>query len=159
MESTTRIAILFIRRNPVPISIHLPRDAFVVLDIVAKIVLIYEVMARVVGWIDIDHLDPAMIALLQELQDLEIISLDVKILGRIPDLALFLAWAECPRRRCLREAQGLSLAVPSEAVALILVVHIVPQNLAQNIEIDLPLLERLGKELPHGRKIFFGNVQ
>ena len=81
------------------------------------------------------------------------------MLCRVPVLALFLARAECPRRGRLRETQGLPLAIPSEAVAFLLVIHIVAKQLAQDIEIDLPLLERLGKELPHGRKIFFGNVQ
>lgn len=52
MEAPTRLAIFFIRRNPMPLSIDLPRDAFIVLNIIAKIVLVDKITARVVGWID-----------------------------------------------------------------------------------------------------------
>ena len=142
MESSVALAIC---PNAMPLFIHLPCDALVVFDIVAKIVLIYEVMARVVGWIDIDHLDPAMIALLQELQDFEIIALDVEMLCRVPVLALFLARAECPRRGRLRETQGLPLAIPSEAVAFLLVIHIVTKQLRRISKSICPSSNASGK--------------
>lgn len=54
---------------------------FVVLDGIAKAVVVYEIVTRIVGWVDIDHLDLAMITALQELQHLEIVAFDVDVVG------------------------------------------------------------------------------
>ena len=99
-----------------------------------------------------------MIAFLQELQDFKVVALDIEVLGRIPVLALLLARTQSAGRGRLRKAERLALAVPAEAVALFLIVHIVAQQLAQDVEIDLPLLKCFGKKLLHRRQIFLHDI-
>ena len=49
-------------------TFHLARQFEVILDVVPKIVRVHEVLASVVGRIDVDELHLARIALLEELQ-------------------------------------------------------------------------------------------
>ena len=56
---------------------------------IGKIVRINEVVAGVVGRIDIDHLHLPVVGSLQELQHLQIVALNVQILGGIPVYAFF----------------------------------------------------------------------
>ena len=135
--------------------VDLPCNTLIVRNIIAKIVLVDEIFSRVVGRIDIYHFHLAMIALLQEFQDFEVVALDIEVLGRIPILALLLARAQRAGRGRLREAERLALAVPAEAVAFFLIVHIVAQQLTQDVEIDLAFLEGFGEKLLHRRQIFF----
>lgn len=74
-------------------------------------------MAGVVGRVDIDELDLASVGFAQDLQRVEVVALDVKVLGGVPVLAAFLD-------RTQRFGDGLAglglggpLAGPSELVA------------------------------------------
>ena len=147
-----------IRPRAIPLVINLPCNALIVRNIIAKIVLVNEIFSRVVRWIDIYHFHLAMIALLQEFQDFEVVALDIEVLGRVPVLALLLARAQRTGRGRLRETERLALAVPAEAVALFLIVHIIAQQLAQDVEIDLAFLEGFGKKLLHRRQIFLLDI-
>ena len=56
----------------------------------AEIVFVDEIVSRVVWRIDVDELDLAGVVLAQELQRVEVVSLDVQVLGGVPVLAAFL---------------------------------------------------------------------
>lgn len=93
-------------------------------------------MAGVVGRVDIDELDLASVGFAQDLQRVEVVALDVKVLGGVPVLAAFLD-------RTQRFGDGLAglglggpLAGPSELVAFARVLGNVAELVAQRIEVD-----------------------
>ena len=53
---------------------------FVILNGVAELVLINKIVARVVWRVDIDHLDLAVVATLQEFQHLEVVAFNVDVI-------------------------------------------------------------------------------
>lgn len=108
-----------------------------------EIVGVDEIVAGVVRRVDVDHLDLAEIALLQKLEDFQIIALDVEVFGSVPVLAL-----------CHTRAQGLTdrlvgfhdcrlLADPCELVCLVAVHHVRREHLFQQFKIDRPLVHLL----------------
>ena len=72
---------------PTCICVGLPAQSsllFVIFNRVLEAVLVHEVMAGVVGRINIDHLHLAVVAALQELQHFKVIALDIKVLSGAP---------------------------------------------------------------------------
>src|SRR5271157_4742378 len=98
------------------LAINLARELEVILNVVLKVVGIDEVTAGVIGRIDVDQLDLAGIALLQELEHFEIITLDHEVLGGIPIDALLRARAKRAGGGGQRDLAGVALAVPVEAI-------------------------------------------
>jgi len=70
---------------------NLPRVPEICFKIVSIFVWVNKLVSRVVGWVDIDHLDLVRITLLKQLQDFKVIALDKQVLGRIPINTLFRA--------------------------------------------------------------------
>ena len=107
---------------------------FVVFDGVAELVLVNKVMTRVVGWVDINHLDLAVVAALQELQHLEVVAFDVDVIRikgailAISAAALFDAWAKRSGAHSLRLADGIGLAGSRERIALLALVDLVAKQ-------------------------------
>ena len=104
-----------------------------------EIIGIDEVVAGVVRRVDVDHLYLAEIALLQELEDFQIVALDVEIFGGVPVLAFLHTGAQ-------RLANGLVgfhnrrlLAHPGKLVALVAVHHVRREHLLQQLKVDCPL--------------------
>ena len=85
-----------------------------------KIIGIDKVVAGVVRRIDVDHLDLAKIALLQKLEDFQIVALDVEVFGGVPVLALCHARAQ----RLLGFHDCSLLTHPCELVCLVAVHHV-----------------------------------
>lgn len=100
-------------------AFHLPGQLQIVLDVVLEVVRVHKVLAGVVGRIDIDQLDLAGIALLQQLEHFEVVALDHQVLGGVPIHALVRAGAQRAGARCQGQLPGAALAVPVEAVFLI----------------------------------------
>ena len=125
------------------------RLLLIVIDRVAEIVLVDKVVARVVRGVDVDHLDLAVIAALQELQHLKVVALDVDVVGveravlAVAATALFNARPKRCRARDLRLADGVGLAWPRERIALLALVDLVAKLQPQFVEVDSAFSEYL----------------
>lgn len=69
--------------QPIAFFIHLIRSPQIFACVFGKVVLVDEVIARVIRWIDVDHLDLAQIRLLQQLQRIQVVAFDEQVLRRI----------------------------------------------------------------------------
>ena len=105
-----------------------------------EIVGVDEIVAGVVRRVDIDHLDLAKIALLQELEDFQIVTLDVEIFSGVPVLALRHAGAQRLTDRLVGFHDSRLLADPCELVCLVAVHHVRREHLFQQLKIDRPLV-------------------
>ena len=108
-----------------------------------EIVGIDEVVAGVVRRINIDHLDLAKIALLQELEDFQIIALDVEVFSGVPVLALRHAGAQRLADRLVGFHDCRLLADPCELVCLVAVHHVRREHLFQQLKVDRPFVHLL----------------
>ena len=94
-----------------------------------KVIMIHKVIACIVWWVDINHLDLTHIGVLEQFQHFKIIALDIEVLGGVPIYALFLARAQRLATRCCRLALGSPFANPSKVVRFRLtVLHIFPKE-------------------------------
>ncbi len=80
---------LSVRHQPISFCILLIRPFQEFLGILGKIILIDKIVASIVGWVDIDHLDLAEVGLLEQLQGIQIIALNKQVLGGVKIHALF----------------------------------------------------------------------
>lgn len=78
MESAIALRILF---QPVTLFIKLTTASKIALSILCKVILINKIISRVIGRVNVDHLDLAQIGFLQQLQHIQVVSLDIQILG------------------------------------------------------------------------------
>ena len=76
MEATISICV---RAKLPAFSVHLPGVGQIGLQRLSVVVRVDEVVAGVVGRVDVDHLDLAQIRLLQQLQYFQIVALDDEI--------------------------------------------------------------------------------
>lgn len=81
-----------------------------------EVVVVDEIVAGVVGRVDVDELDFAGVVLAQELQRVEVVALDVQVSGGVPVLAAFLDRAQGLGDGFAGEAFRLALAGPGELV-------------------------------------------
>ena len=103
----------------------------------SEVVVVDEVVARVVGRVDVDELDLARVRLAHDLQRLEVVALDVEVLGGVPvDRLLRTGPHGLCRGRAGLEA-SLGLAWPRELVALAAAVG-----------------DRAGEVLPEGVEVY-----
>lgn len=128
-------------------TFHLPRQLHVVLDAVVEVVGVDEVFAGVVRWVDVDELDFAGVALLQQLQHLQVVALDHQVLGGVPVHAVFGAGPQRAGAGGQRQLAGGALAVPVQAVLLVGVGHggVAHQGL-QHVHVDGWALGALGHQ-------------
>ena len=102
----------------------------------AVVVRVDEVVAGVVGRIDIDHLDLAQVGLLQELQDLKVVALDDEVLRRVEVDALLRTGAKRPEARHLDRLETIGLARPVHPIAFLAHVHCLAQSKFQPFNIN-----------------------
>ena len=161
METPIRIGILL---HPITHIIIVTTDPHILLSTLGKVIVIYEIISRIVGWIDIDHLHLAKISLLEQLQHIEIVPLDVEVFAVertrravSPDTVRH-DGAQRHRNRRVRREDRLPLVGPCERIALLAPLHdLAGQLLPQHIEVDrlhdLPvphdLRQRIREEPPH----------
>lgn len=133
-----------------------------------KVIVVNEIMTRVVRWVDVDHLDLARIRVAKELQRVEVVALDVEILGSIPVNALFRAGAQALVNGAIRLLLGVALAWPGELVALSLTLRHIAHSLFQGLNINRTtqasirfanLGHHFGKELAKSLNIFIQDVR
>ena len=113
---------------------------------VPKIVRIHEILARVVGRIDIDQLHLAGVAFLQELQHFEIVALDHQVLRRFPIDAFVRARQQGSGRRCQRDLSRATLAVPVQPILFVALIDCRAEQALQHLEVDPVFRERLRKQ-------------
>ena len=68
-----------IRHHTISFIIGLPTITCIFGSTLREVIFIDEVVACIIGWIDVNHLDLTEICLPQELQCIEIVALDVDI--------------------------------------------------------------------------------
>ena len=108
-----------------------------------EIIGVDKVVAGIVRRVDIDHLDLAEIALLQELEDFQIIALDVEVFSGVPVLALRHTGAKRLPDWLVSFYDCRLLADPCELVCLVAVHHVRRKHLFQQLKIDRPLVHLL----------------
>lgn len=112
-------------------------DLLIVLLLVhLKAVVVDEVVAGVIGRVDVDHLHLAQVALLEELQHLQVVPLDVQVFGGIPVFALLWAGAQGLADGLVGLHNGGLLAHPGELIALVALQHVVGEHLPEQLEVD-----------------------
>ena len=101
-----------------------------------EVVVVNEVMARIVRWVDVDELHLAGVGFLQDLERVKVVTLDVEVLCRVPILGL--AWFGNHRLVYGAARLGLCLALagPSELIALTLAFGHITQKIAQRVKVD-----------------------
>ena len=127
-------------------------DGQVVAQAVAEVVRIDEIAAGVVRRIDVDQLDLARVALVQQLHHVEVVALDHEVAGVVPRDAIGRAG---PQRAGGRRERGLpraALAVPVEAVFFVGVADraIADQRL-QRVDVDRRAVRAFGHEFGEQR--------
>lgn len=98
--------ISIIQYKAISFIISISRDLIIILIFHRKIIIIDKIIASIVRRIDIDHLDLTEIGLTQNLQNLKVISLDVKILCIIEIDTFLPAGTECHRSRRICKTFG-----------------------------------------------------
>ena len=122
------------------LGVHLPGVFQVGLQALGVVVGVDEVVAGVVGRVDVDHLDLAQVRLLQELQHFQVVALDDQVLGGVEVDALLRAGAQGAQARRLDGLEAVGLARPVHAVALLAHVHGFAQGQLQPLKVDLAAL-------------------
>ena len=137
------VLVLIFRR-----AFHLASEFEVVLDVVLEVVGIDEVLAGVVGRVDVDELHLPGIGLLEELEDFEVVALDHQVLGGVPVHAVLRAGAQGAGGGREGELAGAAFAVPVEAVFLLPLIHRAAEKLLEHLEVNLAFGEGFGEQRP-----------
>ena len=118
--------------------VHLAGELEVVFDVVLEVIGIDEVLAGVVGRVDVDELYLSGIALLEQLEDFEVVALDHEVLRRVPvDAVLVAQGRSVPVEGVSAKLSSAAFAVPIEAILLLSLVHRAAKQLLQHLEVDL----------------------
>ena len=96
----------------------LGRDFLVPGQRIGKVIIVHKVVACVVGRVYIDHLYPAEVGFLQQLQYLQIVALNVQVLGLIPIYTVLLNRAEGGGAALLRQTQAFAFTLPLKLILL-----------------------------------------
>ena len=141
------------------LGVHLAGVLQVGLQALGVVVGVDEVVAGVVGRVDVDHLDLAQVRLLQELEHLEVVALDDEVLGGVEVDALLRAGAQGAEARRLDGLEAVGLARPVHAVALLAHVHRLAQRQLQPLEVDLAAFGAdLGEQAQQFLPLVLGDV-
>lgn len=100
-----------------------------------EIVIVDKIMTCIVWRIDVDELDLAGVVLAQEFQRVEVVSLDVQVLGGVPVLAAFLDGSQGLGDGFAGEAFRLAFAGPGELVAFPVAFRHITKSLFQRVEV------------------------
>jgi len=83
-----------------------------------EVVIVDEIITGIVGRVDIDHLDLAVIRLVQDLQRRQVVALDKHIARRIPIDGIRLVGMERLDSLLLDGSENVALTLPAKPVAL-----------------------------------------
>ena len=120
METAIAFGIL---HHAVSVLIELSAVCQVFLRALGKIVLIHEVVARIVGWININNFNLTKIGLLQELQHFQIIALDIEIFGVVKIHAFPTAGAQRFGNGSVCKQDRLLLVRPCKLIPFLSAIH------------------------------------
>ena len=145
MESTTRLCV---RGSPFAVGIDLPGQLLVITNTLAEVVGIDEIIPGVVRRVDINQLDLAGIALLQQLEHFQVVAFDHQVLGAVPVDTFLRAWPQRAGAGGQGQLPCPALAVPVQAVLLVGIGHrgITDQRL-EHIDVDGGTLRTFGDQL------------
>ena len=101
-----------------------------------KVVVVDEVVARVVGRVNVDELHLAGVGLFQNLQRVQVVALDVEVLRRIPILGLIRLGNHRFVDGTTRLDLSLALAGPGELISLTLTFSHITQKIAERLEVN-----------------------
>ena len=110
---------------------------------IGKIIGIDKIVASIVGWVNIDHLHLAVISRLQQLQNLQVVTLDVKVLGGVPIYAFLWTGTQSAGGTLLGQPQAVRLALPLKLVLLKIVVDVLAAQRKQLVNVQLALADAL----------------
>ena len=161
METSVALRVL---DKAVAFGVKLPAVCKILVGTLREIILIYKVVSRIVGRVNVNHFDFAEIGLLQQLQHVKIIAFNIQILRGIKINALLPAGAKGLRNRRIRQQDRLLLVRPSELIPLLIALDDNRgQLLPQHIKVDSPhnhtirilyLSQAVRKQRPDFRNIF-----
>ena len=130
----------------------------------SEIILIYKIVAGVIGRVNIDHFDLAEIGFLQEFEHVEVIALNIQVLGGVKIHAFFPAGAQRGGNGRVRQQYGLLLIRPCKLIALFIPLHhngrkLLFQHIKINTRLRLslfvqPLRQTIRKQFPDPPDIF-----
>ena len=106
---------------------------------ISEIVGIDKIVAGIVGRVDVDHLHLAVISRLQQLQDLQVVTLDVKVLGGVPIYAFLWTGTQSAGGTLLGQPQAVRFALPLKLVLLKIVVDVLAAQRKQLVNVQLAL--------------------
>jgi hypothetical protein len=106
----------------------------------AVVVGVDEVLAGVVGRVDVDHLDLAQVGLLQQLENLQVVAFDDEVPGGVEVDALLAARSQSTQARGLDGAEAIALAGPVHAVAFAANLDGLTERELEPLEVDAPVL-------------------
>ena len=110
---------------------------------VGKVISIDEIVAGVVGRVDVDHLLLAVVGRLQQLQDLQVVALNVEVLGGVPVHTFLWAGTQGASGTLLSQPQAVRLALPLKLVLLKVVVDVLAAQGKQFINVQFALADAL----------------
>ena len=115
------------------------------LQTLSEVVGIDELVARIVGRVDVNHLHLAEVRLLQELEYLKVVPLDEEILGLVEVDRLLAAGLERAHARLLNHFQQIRLSRPRKPEALALALQDLAKGRLKLLPVHRVLqLSRLG---------------
>lgn len=123
-------------KQPIIILIQHSYLLIFVLLAMLKIIPVNKILPSIIRRININHLDLAEIALLQDFQDFQIIALDIEVLRGIPVAAVCFYRAQRFGDRPRRFGHSRLFTNPCKFIALVAVHYIPAQKLLQNLKID-----------------------
>ena len=111
-----------------------------------EVIAVDKIIASVVGRVDIDHLDLAIIRLVQNLQRRQIITLDKHIARCIPIDGIRSFGVERLDSLLLDGSENVALALPAKPIALTQIYRLTQSRL-ELLPVDLAFGDYLGEEL------------
>ncbi len=138
---------------------HLPRIAQVVVQPLAVVVGVDELVAGVVRRVDVDHLDLAVVGLLQQFQHFEVVALDDEIPGAVPTHAFAGHGQQSTDGGLLHVAESFGLSRPIESVTLDARLDMLAQRGFELVGVDPALAENLRRGFAQLRQQIVGGVE
>ncbi len=105
-----------------------------------EIIIIDEIIACIIGWINVNHFDTTEIGFAKDFEDIEVIALDIQIFRGVEVNRFFTTRTQSFINRLVGKTGSRSLIRPRELIAFFAIVeHIVRQFRTELVEVDSQL--------------------
>ena len=122
--------------SEIALSFFIPTSFPIFNFLLCEVIMIHEVVACVVGRVDVYHLHLAHIGVLEQFEHFEVVALNIEVLGGVPVDALFRTRAQGFSTRSHRLTLSSPLANPREVIHLWGIVHrIITQQRTQFLKV------------------------